>query len=366
VRQPELPEVPGVLPADAVAQTASAIARTQERSGAIPWFPGGHTDPWDHVECAMALAVTGRHAAAERAYGWLFDTQRGDGSWPIMVRQGRVEDAGADTNFTAYLAVGVWHHWLLTGSEAFVRRAWEPVRRALDFVTSMQAPRGEIAWARGAGGVVDRGALLAGCSSIHQSLRCGLALADLVGSAQPDWEVALGRLRHVLRHHPEAFTDHGRFSMDWYYPVLGGAVRGDAARQRLAGRWDEFVIPHWGTRCVADRPWVTGGETGELVLALHALGEYDAACELLLSVQHLRDDDGAYWTGHVVDDAVRWPEERSTWTGAAMILAADALSGATAAGRLFAVDDLPTGLDLEPADCDCLQRAGGRPRLARD
>ena len=50
-------------------------------------------------------------------------------------------------------------------------------------------------------------------------------------------------------------------------------------------------------------------------------------------MQHLREKDGSYWTGLVFADGKRWPEERTTWTGAAMILAADALSGATPAER---------------------------------
>jgi hypothetical protein len=357
VRQPELPEVPGVLDADAIAATASSVAAVQEAGGAIPWFPGGHVDPWDHVECAMALSVCGRHPEAERAYAWLLDRQRADGSWPMRTRAGRVEDAGADTNFTAYAAVGVYHHWLLTGSERFLRRAWEPVRRALDFVTSLQAPRGEIFWARGARGVVDETALLAGCASIHHSLRCGLALADLVGEPQPEWEIALGRLRHVLAHHPEAFADNSRYSMDWYYPVLGGAVRGAPGRARVKDRWDTFVVPGWGARCVSDRPWVTGAETCELVLSLHALQEYDAALDLFASMQHLRDPDGSYWTGHVFADGVRWPQERSTWTAAAVILAADALAAATPAAGIFVGDRLPDGLDLDAGGCACPQQA---------
>jgi hypothetical protein len=52
-------------------------------------------------------------------------------------------------------------------------------------------------------------------------------------------------------------------------------------------------------------------------------------------MQHLRDDDGAYWTGLVFADGVRWPVERTTWTAAAVVLAADALSGATPASGLF-------------------------------
>ena len=53
--------------------------------------------------------------------------------------------------------------------------------------------------------------------------------------------------------------------MDWYYPVLGGALRGAAAAERLARGWDTFVVPGLGVRCVSDQPWVTVAETCELV-----------------------------------------------------------------------------------------------------
>ena len=70
----EIPSLPGLLSVEDVRRTATAIARTQEPDGAVPWFRGGHTDPWDHVECAMALLVAGEVEAAERAYDWLFRT----------------------------------------------------------------------------------------------------------------------------------------------------------------------------------------------------------------------------------------------------------------------------------------------------
>ncbi len=50
--------------------------------------------------------------------------------------------------------------------------------------------------------------------------------------------------------------DKSTFAMDWYYPVLGGAVRGAEGRALLAARWDEFVVPGLGVRCVLDQPWV--------------------------------------------------------------------------------------------------------------
>jgi hypothetical protein len=124
------------------------------------------------------------------------------------------------------------------------------------------------------------------------------------------------------------------------------------AVDRLKGRWSDFVVDGLGIRCVDDRPWVTGAETCELVIALDAMGFNRQASEQFSAMQHLRETDGSYWTGLVFADGKRWPEERTTWTGAAMILAADALSGATPASGLFRGDDLPLGLDAE-LDCEC-------------
>jgi hypothetical protein len=230
------------------------------------------------------------------------------------------------------------------------------VQSAIDFVIDLQLSSGEICWARSDSGPV-REALLTGCASIHHSIRCALALAEFLEEPQPEWEVAVGQLGHALVAHPDAFKKKDRHSMDWYYPILGGALRGYEAVDRLEQRWDDFVVPGLGVRCVDDRPWVTGAETCELVMALDALGYRAAAREQFAAMQHLREGDGSYWTGLVFADGKRWPVERTTWTGAAMILAADALSGATPGGTLFREGELPVGLQ---ADFDCACVATGR------
>ena len=124
--------------------------------------------------------------------------------------------------------------------------------------SSLQLPFGGIAWSQewhdGAPARVNEDALLAGSSSIYQSLRAGVALAELLDDPQPEWELAGGRLGHALREHRDLFLDKSTFSMDWYYPVLGGAVRGPAAHALLAERWDNFVEPGLGIRCVDDQP----------------------------------------------------------------------------------------------------------------
>ncbi len=112
----------------------------------------------------------------------------------------------------------------------------------------------------------------------------------------------------------------------------------------MASSWDAFVVPGLGVRCVADRPWVTGAETCELSMALAAAGQTDAATEQLAAMQHLRAEDGGYWTGYVFADDAVWPVERTTWTAAAVVLAADALCGATPGAPLFTD---PAGLVTE-------------------
>ncbi len=348
---PDIPSVPGGFTRDQCRQTAESIAATQESTGAIPWSVGGHTDPWDHVENAMALTAAGLLKPARAAFEWSRRTQRSDGTWPIQLRDGVVEDPNSDSNFCAYIATGVWHHILVTDDRRFAEVMWPVVAKAIDFVLELQFGTGEIAWARSSSGISEE-ALLTGCASIHHSLRCALALADYIAAPQPEWEVAVGRLGHTIAQHPEAFVAKDRWSMEWYYPVLGGALRGSSARARIDERWDDFVVPGLGVRCVDDRPWVTGAETCEFVMALEAIGDRTRAHEQFVAMHHLREADGSYWTGLVYTDGKRWPVERTTWTGAAVILAADALSSATSGSGIFRGVDLPRGLEGE-YDCEC-------------
>jgi hypothetical protein len=351
-------ELPGVLTARELRASAEHVASLQLSDGLIPWLEGQHGDPWDHVEGAMALNVAGLHAEARRAFRWSAEHQAPDGSWPMETVGTTVRDASADTNQVAYLAVGLWHDWLLTGCRARVDELWPVVRRAIEFAVSLQQPGGALAWSRDPQGRVNTDALLTGSACVVLSLRCGMALAELVGDPQPDWEIAAARLAHAVAVHPQGFADKSEFSMDWYYPVLGGAVTGAAGRWLIDSRWDDFVVPGRGIRCVSNRPWVTAAETAELVLTLDTLGDHDRAWTLMRDVQFLRADGGGYWTGWVWPDDAFWPGEQSSWTAAAIVLAADALARHSPAEALFRGDGLPGVLTLVACD-DCLVSTGG-------
>jgi hypothetical protein len=359
---PRLPEIAGVLSASQLRETARSIAADQQRSGAIGW-PDGHVDAWNHVECAMALSTCGLLDEARLAYDWLAQTQRHDGSWPVVAADGSLAEQHTESNHAAYVAVGVWHELLVTGDEDFARQMWPMVHAAIEFALGLQTARGEIIWRRHADGSPDSYALLTGNASMYSSLRCAAALADRVGDPQPDWELAAAQLGHVVACHRDVFADKSRFSMDWYYPVLGGPVRGAAAGPLLAAGRDTFEVPGLGVRCVSDQPWVTAAETCELAIALDAIGDFDRALELFGQIQFLREPaTGAFWTGWQFETGKHFPHETSSYTAAAVILAADVLSGCTGAARMFR--DWAAGPSVwQPADpeiCGCDREPAGR------
>ena len=212
----------------------------QEPSGAIPWTPGEHTDVWNHVEAAMALMVGGQREAAERAYAWVRDDPA---PRRLVADEDRRRRGRGPLRRDQHVGLRRGRRCGTTGWSRATRRSsagcGRPCGGRSTSWSSLQLPFGGVAWSQewhdGAPATVNEDALLAGSSSIYHTLRAGVALAELVGEPQVEWELAGGRLGHALREHRDLFLDKSTFSMDWYYPVLGGAVRGDG-RPRAARR----------------------------------------------------------------------------------------------------------------------------------
>ncbi|MFT4570522.1 MAG: hypothetical protein ACI8TX_000543 [Hyphomicrobiaceae bacterium] len=323
--------------------TADWIVAQQRSSGEIPWLRDSKGDPWDHIHSAMGLTVAGRHQQAEHAYKFLSRSQMRLGGWPSERVGGRVTNGTQESNHAAYFATGVWHHFCATTDRRFLTEMWPTLLRAIDFVCSLQEEDGTISWAVAPNGDAWRAPLLTGCSSIYGGLVCAERIADACGLAKPEWSVARQRLGAVLRGDLDIFTGRDlpegidRYSMDWYYPVLGGALRGDAGRERLLDQnfIDVFLSEGVGIRCVADRPWYTVAETCELVLALDASGLSERAAQILSWMHVFRTEDGGYWTGRTWPEDVFWPEELNAWTAATVLIAADALEGVSSTSGFF-------------------------------
>ncbi len=322
----------------------------QLTNGAIPWFEDGPWDPWNHVEAAMALCVGNHLREAERAYSFLRETQLADGSWwseygnavPMKDRThiSRIKAPTIkDTNFTAYVATGIWHHFLATEDMKFLMANWPMVERAVHFILAMQLPNGSISWCADGSDRPINEALVSGSNSIYKSLDSAIRIADMLTIEVQPWKIARKRLGRALANSSHApgspWIPKSRFSMDWYYPALSGSLSGAEANKRLTESWSRFVVGELGCLCVVDEPWVTVAESCELAIALLLHGQR-AKAEALFSWQlKLRDEDGAFWMGYQCEENIVWPEEKPTWTSAAFVLSADALFDISPANGLF-------------------------------
>ena len=140
---------------------------------------------------------------------------------------------------------------------------------------------------------------------------------------------------------PDAFEPKDRWAMDWYYPVLTGALDGEAAKARLADGWDD--VRHGGQGHPLRQRRAVGHRVGDRRVRAglsppSATATRRPTC-CAWTRAHRRDD------GVVLDRArlrprqgrpTRFPfEEHTSYTAAAVILAADAIAGASPASALF-------------------------------
>jgi hypothetical protein len=76
-------------------------------------------------------------------------------------------------------------------------------------------------------------------------------------------------------------------------------------------------------------------ETAEFILTLAAIEDKSRAKTIFSWLNDKKFSDGSFWMGVTFPDGVIWPEEKTGWTAAAVVLAWDALNEITPAGKLF-------------------------------
>ena len=306
------------------------ITKCQNRLGAIAWEPNGKVDPWDHVESIMALNLLDFKEEALKGFDWLISSQEQDGSWYSEYQGEKITNLNKETNFCAYISSGALHHFLNFKELSFLEKIWPTLKKSIEFVISGQTDEGDILWAKDYNEEWMDDSLLTGCASIFKSLNDFNKIAKTLGYEEFILKEEIKNLKDSIINKSERFDrtweSKARYSMDWYYPVLCGIHNKQDSKKIINERWDEFVVPDLGCKCVSEEPWVTVAESCELILALNKIDEKKTALEIFENISRLIDQkDKLFWTGYVYKDDKFWPIEKPSWTAAAVVLAANSL-----------------------------------------
>tara|TARA_B100001027_G_scaffold22299_1_gene13141 strand:+ start:3385 stop:4428 length:1044 start_codon:yes stop_codon:yes gene_type:complete len=318
------------------------LERIQLSSGAIPSNKNNTHDPWDHLEAVMGLTTLGYKTEAAKGFNWMISNQNVDGSWYNLYDDQKPIELNKQTNHSSYLAVAAWHFFLLNKDIDFLQNHWEPIKRGIIFSLSLQNDNGAIAWNVDDKGEVDDDYLLTGCSSITKSLECGIAICQVLGhkNQEKEWRIAHAKLIKAIESPKGIFDlkkDRSKFSMDSYYPILGGINAKKMASSLMRNIKTTFWIKGLGIKCVSDEPWVTVAETSECSIAFKKMGEDKIALELLHNAIAIVDSRSIPFMGWQYIENIYWPEETPSWTSGACILAADANYKLTSASDLFLI-----------------------------
>ena len=316
------------------------LVDVQFLSGAIPSNQDGSHDPWDHLEALMGLTTLGYKTQALKGLNWMVSNQNQDGSWYNLYQDEKPLELNKQTNYAAYVAVAVWHFYLINNDINFLQEFWEPVKKGILFSLSLQHDNGAIAWNIDEFEKIDEDYLLTGCSSIAKSLECAIAICQALGDQnyESEWRIAHSKLIAALENPSGIFDlkkDRSRFSMDWYYPILGGINSKKRINSLTTKIKDSFWIQGLGIKCVSDEPWVTVAETSECSIAYKKIGKDKIALELLHNAISIVDSKGIPYMGWQFHENIYWPDETPSWTSAACILAADANNQLTSGAGLF-------------------------------
>ena len=319
------------------------IKSIQYKSGAIPSNEDGTHDPWDHIESIMGLNIYKDIEASKSAFNWLTHHQNSDGSWYAKYYKRDAIEKNKPTHFSPYIAVAALHFFRIFKDINFLQSIWSSIELAVNFSVELQQDNGTIPWSINNNSQIENDYLLTGCSSILKSIECGIALSKILNQTEniEKWKKAHLLLSNAIQDPDGKFDlikDRKRFSMDWYYPILSGCLKQDEKSHYINKIFKDFYLDGIGIKCVIEEPWVTVAETSEFILALMCAGYDDEAKRLLFDVLNISDEEGIPFMGWQYEENIFWPEEKPSWTAAALMLGADCVFDYSDASDLFKSD----------------------------
>lgn len=314
---------------DIFLRIAQSIKTNQLDSGAIPSNADLSHDPWDHIEAIMGLNFLNDKESSDLAFKWLKNNQNKDGSWYAKYSNNDPIELNKPTHFGPYISVAALHYYKIFSDKDKLLELWETIDSAIDFSLNLQGSNGTIPWSVDKNNQIENDFLLTGASSILKSLECAIAISKILDlDSNKKWTKAYKLLAYAIKNPKGLFDktiDRSRFSMDWYYPIISGVLSDSEKDKYIKKIYKDFYIEGIGVKCVVEEPWVTVAETSEFIVSLVISNEIEEAKKLLIEVMNISDLNDIPYMGWQYEENIFWPEEKPSWTAAALILAADSI-----------------------------------------
>ena len=314
---------------DIFLRIAQSIKTNQLDSGAIPSNSDLSHDPWDHIEAIMGLNFLNDKESSDLAFKWLKNNQNKDGSWYAKYSNNDPIELNKPTHFGPYISVAALHYYKIFSDKDKLLELWETIDSAINFSLNLQDSNGTIPWSVDKNNQIENDFLLTGASSILKSLECAIAISKILDlDANKKWTKAYELLAYAIKNPKGLFDktiDRSRFSMDWYYPIISGVLSDSEKDKYIKKIYKDFYIEGIGVKCVVEEPWVTVAETSEFIVSLVISNEIEEAKKLLIEVMNISDLNDIPYMGWQYEENIFWPEEKPSWTAAALILAADSI-----------------------------------------
>ena len=314
---------------DIFLRIAKSIKTNQLDSGAIPSNADLSHDPWDHIEAIMGLNFLKDKESSDLAFEWLKNNQNKDGSWYAKYSNNDPIELNKPTHFGPYISVAALHYFKIFSDKDKLFELWETIKSAIDFSIDLQNSNGTIPWSVDKNNEIENDFLLTGSSSILKSPECAIAISKILDlDSNEKWTNAYESLAYAVRNPEGLFdktTDRSRFSMDSYYPIISGVLLDYEKEKYIKKIFKDFYVEGIGVKCVVDEPWVTVAETSEFIISLVISNELEEAKKILVEVMNISDSNDIPYMGWQYVENIFWPEEKPSWTAAALILAADSI-----------------------------------------
>ena len=325
-------------------EIAKSIKKIQLKSGAIPSNKDNSHDPWDHIESIMGLNFLQDKESADLAFDWLKNNQNADGSWYSKYLDEKPIELNKPTHYSPYISVAALHHYKIFSDKKKLSELWKTISLALDFSINLQNPNGTIPWSVDKNNKIEEDFLITGSSSILKSIECAIKISRILEEGDNNsWIRAYKSLAMAIKNPKGLFDvtiDRSRFSMDWYYPIISGALSSEEKDFYIKKILKDFYVDGLGIKCVTEEPWVTVAETSEFIITLVISNRLEEARKIFSEAMNITDENDVPYMGWQYEQNIFWPEEKPSWTSAALILAADSIYNFSSGSDILTVNHL--------------------------